>query len=318
MRDLDRLGGFFFFDRDIPGRSATTLIRTLAYRLSELDDRFRVAISRIVASNPNITEMPSALQFMTLLSAGALESVEWFGGPVIFVVDSLDECPNEADRRILIQALAKGFSNLPPFIRVMVVSRPEPDIQQELDCHPHVLPFALEIDSATNKKDVSQFIQYSLEEIRTKNRLLGPLWPDEDRLSALINSAGGLFVWASTACLYIDGYDPDKKLEELIAHQPAINDSEPFAQLDKLYKTGLQSAPHRDWHDHSFRADCRDIFRCGAMCTRPFVSFGHRHIAWITTKSCMLAVNLPPWMCSSRQQIGEYPYSSPIIPGLSD
>jgi hypothetical protein len=268
MRDLHRLGGFFFFDRDIPGRSATTLIRTLAYRLSQLDDRFGVAISRIVASNPNITEMPSALQFMTLLSAGALESVEWFGGPVIFIVDSMDECPNVADRRILIQALAKGFSNLPPFIRVMVVSRPEPDIQQVLDCHPHVLPFALEIDSATNKKDVSQFIQYGLEEIRTKNRFLGPRWPDEDRVSALINSSGGLFVWASTACLYIDGYDPDKKLEELIAHQPAINYSEPddpFAQLDKLYKTGLQSAPH--WHDHSFRADCRDILGV-VLCAR--------------------------------------------------
>jgi hypothetical protein len=98
MRDLHRLGGFFFFDRDIPERSATMLIRTMAYRLSQLDDRFGAAISRIVASNPNITEMPLAFQFMTLLSAGALESVEWFGGPVILVVDSLDECPNEADR----------------------------------------------------------------------------------------------------------------------------------------------------------------------------------------------------------------------------
>jgi hypothetical protein len=48
----------------------------------------------------------------------------------------MDECPNEADRRILTQALAKCFSNLPPFIRIMVVSRPEPDIQQALECHP--------------------------------------------------------------------------------------------------------------------------------------------------------------------------------------
>ena len=257
MRDLHRLAGFFFFDRDIPERNAAMLIRTLVYRLSQLDDRFGAAISQIVASNPNIADMPLDFQFRILLSAGALESVEWLGGPVIWVVDALDECPNEDDRQILTQALAKGFSNLPPFIRIMVVSRPEPDIQQALECHPHVRPFSLDIDSATNKEDVSQFIRHGLDQIRTKNRFLGTHWPGDDKVSALTKSAGGLFVWASTACLYISGYDPDKKLGELIAHQQEINPSERFAPLDKLYKTGLQSAPH--WHDPSFRTDCRDI-----------------------------------------------------------
>jgi hypothetical protein len=40
MRDLQRLGGFFFFfDRDIPERNAAMLIRKLAYQLALLDSR---------------------------------------------------------------------------------------------------------------------------------------------------------------------------------------------------------------------------------------------------------------------------------------
>jgi hypothetical protein len=82
-------------------------------------------------------------------------------------------------------------------------------------------------------------------------------WPNNDKINAFKKSAGGLFVWASTACLYIDGYDPDKRLRELITQHSEINSSEPFIQLDKLYKTGLQSAGF--WDDSSFRSDCCDI-----------------------------------------------------------
>ena len=48
MRELRRLGGFFFFDRDVPERSAAMLARTLAHRLSILDDRIGTEIARIV------------------------------------------------------------------------------------------------------------------------------------------------------------------------------------------------------------------------------------------------------------------------------
>jgi hypothetical protein len=74
----------------------------------------------------------------------------------------------------------------------------------------------------------------------------------------LMESAGGLFVWASTACLYVEGYDPDYRLNELIAHQSGIAASGPFTKLDRLYKTGLQSAG--SWDDPSFRLDCCNIF----------------------------------------------------------
>ena len=45
MRDLQRLGGFFFFDRDIPERSAAKLVTMLSYQLAMFDACIGVEIS---------------------------------------------------------------------------------------------------------------------------------------------------------------------------------------------------------------------------------------------------------------------------------
>ena len=257
MRRLHRLGAFFFFNRDIPQRNFATLIRTLAYQIAMFDTRFGAAISRVVAENENMAGMPLEFQFEKLLSAKALKSVEWSGGPIVLIIDALDECGSEAGRKILMQVLSKGFSDLPSFIRIIVVSRPELDIQHALGYHLHLRPYPLDIDSATNKDDVSEFIRHRLEEIRIKDGFLGDHWPGDDKIRSLANRAGGLFIWASTACLYIESYAPNRRLSELVNEQPEDNSSGPFAQLDSLYKTGLQSADL--WNDSSFRSDCCNI-----------------------------------------------------------
>ena len=258
MRRLNRLGAFFFFNHDIPQRNFATLIRTLAYQLAAFDSRFRDAISRVVADNENIAGMPLEFQFESLLSANALKSVEWPGGPVVLVIDALDECGSEADRKKLMRVLSKGFSDLPSFLRIMVVSRPELDIEHALGSHSNLRPYPLEIDSATNKNDVTEFIRHRFEEIRAGDRYLDHHWPGNDKINSLANSAGGLFIWASTACLYIeDSYTPNERLSELVNKRPEVNSSGPFAQLDSLYKAGLQSAGL--WNDPSFRSDCCNI-----------------------------------------------------------
>jgi hypothetical protein len=158
MRDLHRLGAFFFFDRDIPERNATTLIAMLAYQLAQFDAHIRAEVSQIVESIPGIARMPLDFQFANLLLANALRLVKWSGGPIVLVIDALDECGSNKGRKDLLQALSKGFHNLPPFIRVMVVSRQESDIQHALGSHQAVYRYPLAIDSATIKEDISEFI----------------------------------------------------------------------------------------------------------------------------------------------------------------
>ena len=269
LRRLHRLGAFFFFNRDIPQRNFATLIRTLAYQLAMFDTRFCAVISRVVATNENIAGMSLEFQFENLLSANALKSVEW-GGPIVLIIDALDECGSVADRKTLMWILSRGFSNLPSFIRIMVVSRQELDIQRALGSHSNLRPYSLDIDSATNKEDVSKFIRHRLEEIRINDGYLGDNWPSDDKIHSLVNNAGGLFIWASTACLYIEnGYAPGRRLSELVIKQPEGNSSRPFAQLDSLYTTGLQYAGL--WTDPSFCSDCRNILGI-ILCARDPVS----------------------------------------------
>ena len=83
MRGRHCLGAFFFFNRDIPQRNFSTLIRTLAYQLAAFDPRFRDAILLAVKNYNNIAMMPLVFQFETLLSANALKS-EMVGKPNCF------------------------------------------------------------------------------------------------------------------------------------------------------------------------------------------------------------------------------------------
>ena len=261
MRNRYRLGAFYFFSRDTPQRTPETLIRTLAYQLAIFDARFGATISQVVANYNNIAIMPLEFQFHNLLSANALKSVEWSGEPIVLIIDALDECGSQADRKILLQALSKGFSNLPSFIRIVVVSRPESDIQRILGSHLHLRPYPLDIDSVTNRDDVSKFIRHRLEEIRIKDGYLEDHWPGNDKIKSLADAADGLFIWASTACLYIDGFDPDELLSNLINKQTS---SDTFSQLDILYKTGLSAGP---WKDSTFSSSCRRML--GAiLCAR--------------------------------------------------
>src|SRR5258707_14262367 len=109
MLDLHCLGVCFFFDLDIPERNGARLITMLAYRLAQFDARIGAEVSRIVESIPGIAERHLNFQWASLLSSEALRSVEWAGGPIILVIDALDECENETGRKVLMETLSKGF-----------------------------------------------------------------------------------------------------------------------------------------------------------------------------------------------------------------
>ncbi|KAF8735858.1 hypothetical protein AX14_001364 [Amanita brunnescens Koide BX004] len=262
-RKLERLGAFFFFDRNITQRDSATLFRTLAYELAKFDTCLGAAISQVVEKDHNIGRKTPDHQFEELLH-NALKSIQWFRGPIVIIIDALDECP---DRKDLIKVLSNCFSKLPSFLRILIFSREESDIRNSLGSPLHVLSYHLDKGSTTNKDDISAFFRHRLEEICKNNPYLNELrdnsgahWPGDDNIRALSDAADGLFVWASTACLYIEEYaafGPNQCLHELINMQPERNFSGPFEQLDKLYMTGLRQAG--SWDHSRFGPPCRRI-----------------------------------------------------------
>jgi hypothetical protein len=78
--------------------------------------------------------------------------------------------------------------------------------------------------------------------------------PGLDKIHALAKRAAGLFVWASTACLFIGGHDPPKRLDLLL---PGDVDANAQSALDVLYATALKYVDNGN--DEDFRSDFLSI-----------------------------------------------------------
>ncbi|KAJ8690726.1 hypothetical protein PTI98_012131 [Pleurotus ostreatus] len=249
--EIGRLGAFVFFDRDVTERSNPLLfVRTLAYELSKFDGRISAAVEGAITLNPRIAQMQLDSQFRDLvrlpLQSAASNTPGGKSladeGPVVIVIDSLDECGNESTRKQLLNVLAKETSQLPPVFRVIITSRSEPDIYRAFQNEPHIKHYELEV--SPDDQDVRMYMESRIREIAEANSL-DETWPGDDMLRSFVSGAGGLFIWASTACKYIDSYDPDSALEDLLQGDGF------HAGLDVLYKRALQGA--WDWEASNFK-----------------------------------------------------------------
>ncbi|KAI6109386.1 WD40-repeat-containing domain protein [Pisolithus thermaeus] len=259
FRQQRRLGAFTFFTRGVEARSdPASLIRTIAYQLGEFDPRICDAISRVIEETPSIKQAPLHRQFQRLLvePLQSLEDLQW-EGPVLVVIDALDECGRTGARSDLLTALARESMLLPPTLRIFVTSRAEKDIYNAFSPYLHIYSRELDLSSETNEHDVKAYIRHRMVTIRLQNEYLDlpSDWPGASRVDALTLRASGLFVWAATACRYVEnGQDPEERLAQLLRSEVQA-DSE--SALDNIYITALESAGK--WSDSAFAADFREI-----------------------------------------------------------
>ncbi|EGO05416.1 hypothetical protein SERLA73DRAFT_149548 [Serpula lacrymans var. lacrymans S7.3] len=272
FRELRRLGAFTFFNRDITGRSDPAIvIRTLAYQLGEFDSRIGSAISKVIESTPSIKQSPIRWQFLKLLME-PLSSLETSKreGPIIIIIDALDECGHPGTRSELLKTFALELHKLPNTVRILITSRDEMDITEALGNQPHIVGRRLDISSRSNSEDVLIYLRRRMVEIQSQNKYLSlPLdWPGENNILALAARASGLFIWASTACRFIeDGQDPDERVT-LLTEEKLYSDAE--SALDHIYETALNATGK--WDDPVFASDFRDVIGMIIVAKNPLVA----------------------------------------------
>ncbi|KAI6135990.1 hypothetical protein F5141DRAFT_1059254 [Pisolithus sp. B1] len=174
FRQQRRLGAFTFFTRGVEARTdPASLIRTIAYQLGEFDPRICDAISRVIEETPSIKQAPLHWQFQRLLvdPLRSLEDLQW-EGPVLVVIDALDECGRTGARSDLLTALARESMLLPPTLRIFVTSRAEKDIYNAISPYPHIYSRELDLSSETNEHDVKAYIHHRMVAIRLQNEYL--------------------------------------------------------------------------------------------------------------------------------------------------
>jgi NACHT domain len=256
FHDLGRLGAFLFFDRGFPEKShPSKVIRTLAHQLGSYDSRIGMALSEIINKDRMIPLCALSSQF-TKLIINPLSSLEVLHsqGPILIVLDALDECGSPDERQKLLKVLAEQVKDLPSNLRFLITSRAERDIHCAFQSVPHILHLELRLTSTEGNQDILAYFRYRMTAIRMKNEHLGlPAdWPGRENILELTTRAYGLFIWASTASDFIDAHNPDKRLKLLL--QGDLSSGSQRA-LDILYKTALECAG--DWDDEDFVADFR-------------------------------------------------------------
>ena len=161
-------------------------------------------------------------------------------GPVVLVVDAVDEAGTKETRQPLLDAIAKEFPNLPNSVKIIITSRDEQDIRRSLQaCSDEMC-----IEEAGNTtEDIASYIRHRLAALQPRSRPGG--WPNPEKLQALCLRAGRLFVWASVACNFIEsGRDHSRRLNQLLDMTSSQSGptSLPMSKLTSLYDGILEAA----------------------------------------------------------------------------
>ncbi|KZV62972.1 WD40 repeat-like protein [Peniophora sp. CONT] len=224
---LQRLGSSFFFARGQAGHEPQGLFSTFARDLADLDPEFRQELASIVRKDRALRTTSNVLaQFENFLVKPSVRFT--MPGPVIFVIDALDECGDTKSRRVLLDILSSRLKDLPPNFRFIVTSRDEADIHASLSKSASIETRRMgDIPRSCTERDIHAFLSQRLEGL------------DVD-LSLLTAKSEFIFQWAYVAAEYIAEDQPGSSWEErydTVLNSGSIGDEGP---LDSLYREVLE------------------------------------------------------------------------------
>ncbi|KIJ46245.1 hypothetical protein M422DRAFT_250289, partial [Sphaerobolus stellatus SS14] len=222
----NRLGAFFRFDRNhLATNQAHWFFSSIINRLANWDKNFRRGLLSKYKKG-SFQTMEYETQWKIFVEA-AIRLKDGIVGPVLIVIDALDESGNINSRKSLLHFLTEHAAQLPSNFRIFVTSRPERDINK---ANQNVKWMHLDDQKDEAKKDIVNYLHHEL----------GTLPGDDLPKSAyeqLAEMADGLFQWAFTACRFMEDMGEGLTLEErfMIFFTPAASVPRFGKDLDTLY-----------------------------------------------------------------------------------
>jgi len=225
---------FIFLRKEQSEGEAYHLFTTLARDLSDRYPSFKAALGRVIKDNSSLRlrtrDYPTLFKSLILEPLKDLHIV----GPILVVIDALDESGAVTGGNGLHKFLAQNLSRLPSSFRVFITSRPEDDIESAFVEAPSV-----RIKRMNDLELAAKTHDDILTVLRTR------LHSDELIIycDALATKAEGLFQWAAVACGYIleppefFDFSRIKCIEHLL--KPTADNRRPDP-LDELYEEVLK------------------------------------------------------------------------------
>ena len=230
--EMCRLTSSFIFIRKEQSKAeAYHLFTNLARDLADRYPLFKTALGKVVKDN---TALRFASDHATLFRRLIREPLKDLPivGPILVVIDALDESGDVTGDDGLHTFLATNLSELPSNFRVLITSRPEDGIESAFIAAKSVIIKHMDDHElgATTRRDILTFFR----------KRLSP-GDFEQYGEALATRAEGLFQWAAVACGYIQEPKPVRnrtgRIERLL--KPTADDHGQDL-LNKLYKGVLE------------------------------------------------------------------------------
>jgi len=264
--DQERLAASFFFSRggDDVGH-AGKFVTSIAVQLAHSVPASRQHISKAIAERSDITSQSLCDQWQHLVLGPLLKLGDHdYPASFLLVVDALNECDNDNNIRTIVQLLAEAQSLDKLRLRVFVTSRPDVPIRhgfrQIADVeHRH---FVLHnISPPIVDCDISLFLEHHLR-CMGQERCLRANWPGADIIVRLVQNASGLFIWAATACRFIqDGKNFAAKRLETILRNDSVTTATPEGRLNEIYVTVLINSISVDYTEEEREEQCATVRR---------------------------------------------------------
>ena len=240
-----RLGASFFFSRGGGDIShARKFFPSIAVQLAKKSPSLQQHICDAIRENSDIAGQSLSDQWRQLVLRPLSKLASDSGLSLyILVVDALDECDNENDIRIILQLLAEARALKTVQLRILLTSRPEIPIRYGFYQIPEAehRDFVLHnILSPIIDHDIFIFLGYNLQ-IIGQERFADASWPGEEVVERLVQKASGLFIWAATACRFIqEGKRFAKRRLNMILESNSNTITAPEKHLNDIYITVLK------------------------------------------------------------------------------
>ncbi|KAG6336376.1 hypothetical protein ID866_2696, partial [Astraeus odoratus] len=118
-------------------RFPTSVLRTISRDIADHHPHFKRTLGEKVRKRAIRVTNNICTQFEELILHPAQTISE--AGPVVVVIDDLDNCGDRGSRKDLLNVLANRAAELPPNFRVLITSRPEADIVAAFQDKAHIL-----------------------------------------------------------------------------------------------------------------------------------------------------------------------------------
>jgi hypothetical protein len=230
-----RLGASYFCSRTIDeSRNIRAVIPSIAYQLASHSATLQPMIVKAVKEDREITSSQTNMQFARLIRDPIRSCPDGVGRVLAF--DAFDEFKSLDDACRLLNTLTTFAPDLPS-VKLFITSRQEPQIEEVFKCIEGTPFYLHNVEESMVRVDIERYLYERREEIRRVKRL-DKMWWTNEQLQHLLDSAGKLFIYASTVCSFLntsDAEECERNLDIVLTKHSLNTTVGQYNQLDNLY-----------------------------------------------------------------------------------